>query len=127
MSEEPKPLLQQIPVVRDEDGHFYHPDLRRFWEVEMEGAERCTPAQWEALCERAGITTRLVWLSSEPMDHPAYVAYFDNGGGAKDWDPSPPRGYWLIEIGDSEDGPYAVWATPIAAPTGDDTDMPRNV
>ncbi|MCM2546152.1 hypothetical protein ACVCII_04250 [Burkholderia glumae] len=37
-------LLQQIPVVRDENGYFIHPDLLHFWTVTMDGAEHCTPA-----------------------------------------------------------------------------------
>lgn len=119
-----KPLLQKIPVVRDEDGYFCHPDLMHFWQVEMDGAENCTAAQWEALCERAGITTQMVWLENDSMDSPAYVAYFDNEEGATAWDPSPPPGYWLIDIGDSEDGPYAVWATHAEASTERDVTSP---
>lgn len=105
-------MLQKIPVVRDECGHFLHPDLRHFWDVTMNGAEHCSPVEWEELCERAGIKTQIVRLENQESTHPAYVSYFENGSGdISAWDPSPPPGWWLIDIGDSEDGPYAVWAT----------------
>ncbi|WP_257757848.1 hypothetical protein [Burkholderia glumae] len=105
-------LLQQIPVVRDENGYFIHPDLLHFWTVTMDGAEHCTPQQWEDLETRAGIKTSIYHLESENIDHPAYVSYFDNGSAdISEWDPSPEPGWWLIEIGDSDDGPYAVHAT----------------
>lgn len=107
-----KPLLQKIPVARDEHGYWSHPDLIHFWQVDMEGAEHCTEAQWKDLERRAGIQTRVVHLESEPMEHPAYVSYFDNGApDISEWDPAPPPGWWLIDIGDHEDGPFAVWAT----------------
>ena len=32
-----KPILQKMPVTRDENGYWTHPDLERFWEVEMAG------------------------------------------------------------------------------------------
>lgn len=105
-------LLQKVPVVRDENGFWSHPDLIHFWHVEMQDAERCTKEQWEALERRAGIKTQIVHLESEPMDHPAYISYFDNGSpDISEWDPSPPPGWWLIDICDNEDGPFAVWAT----------------
>ena len=107
-----KPLLQKISVIRDEDGYFMHPDLAHFWRVEMNDAECCTPQQWEDLERRAGIKTQTAYLETESMDHPAYVSYFDNGDlNISAWDPSPPSGWWLIEICDAEDGPFAVWAT----------------
>jgi hypothetical protein len=105
-------LLKQIPVVRDECGYFMHPDLAHFWTVEMNEAEHCTKEQWAALEARAGIKTDVVYLETEPMDHPAYVSYYDNDDpDISAWDPSPPPGWWLLEICDGEDGPFAVWAT----------------
>ncbi|RQT38681.1 hypothetical protein DF036_06765 [Burkholderia contaminans] len=105
-------ILQKIPVVRDKDGYFIHPDLLHFWLVTMDGAEHCTKEQWSALEARAGVKTTIYHLESENEDHPAYVSYFDNGNlYITDWDPSPKQGWWLIEIGDSEDGPYAIYAT----------------
>ncbi|MBU9629374.1 hypothetical protein KTE60_08755 [Burkholderia multivorans] len=107
-----QPILQQIPVVRDENGYFIHPDLLHFWTVTMDGAERCSSQQWDDLETRAGIKTATYRLESENVDHPAYVSYFDNGDpDISAWDRSPDPGWWLLEIGDSEDGPYAVYAT----------------
>jgi hypothetical protein len=106
------PILQKMPVTRDENGYWIHPDLLHFWQVDMKGAEWCDSVQWEELCERARIETQIVRLENGPIDHPAYVSYYDNGSlDISEWDPSPPPGWWLIDIGDSEGGPYAVWAT----------------
>ncbi|HDR9756474.1 TPA: hypothetical protein QDC44_000524 [Burkholderia cepacia ATCC 25416] len=106
-----QPMLQKIPVVRDQNGFFIHPDLLHFWTVTMDGAEHCTKEQWAALETQAGIKTSLYHLENENPDHPAYVAYFDRGEGASLWNPEPDPGWWLIEIGDNEDGPYAVYET----------------
>jgi hypothetical protein len=109
---ETKTLLQQIPVTRDENGYFMHPDLAHFWLVEMDEAEHCTNERWADLEKRAGIKTQTVYLETEPIDHPAYVSYYDNeNADISEWDPSPPPGWWLLEICDSEDGPFAIWAT----------------
>ncbi|MCA8213694.1 hypothetical protein LGN20_07230 [Burkholderia cepacia] len=105
------PILQKIPVVRDQDGYFIHPDLRHFWTVTMDGAEHCSKDRWAALEAQAGIKTSIYYLESEPEDHPAVQAYWERGEGACQWDPKPEPGWWLIEIGDSEDGPYAAYAT----------------
>jgi len=105
-------LLQKIPVTRDENGYWSHPDLIHFWQVTMDGTEHCTKEQWADLERRAGIQTQIVYLETEPLEHPAYVSYFDNGNGdISEWDQSPPPGWWLIDICDNEDGPFAVWAT----------------
>jgi hypothetical protein len=107
-----KPMLHKIPVVRDQAGHFIHPDLLHFWTVTMDGAERCTPGQWAALEAQAGIKTSIYHLESEDIDHPAYASHFDDGNlNITAWDPAPDPGWWMIEIGDGEDGPYAVYAT----------------
>lgn len=103
--------LKQIPVVRDEDGYFHHPDIRHFWEVTMGGAEHCTKEQWQAFEAEAGVKTQIVYLETEAENHPACVEYFERGGGVSLWDPAPPPGWWLVEISDTEDGPFAVWAT----------------
>ncbi|RQQ37096.1 hypothetical protein DF118_01545 [Burkholderia stagnalis] len=104
-------MLQKISVVRDPDGYFIHPDLRHFWHVTMDGAEHCTREQWTALEAQAGIKTSIYYLESEPEDHPAVQAYWERGEGVSAWILEPEPGWWLIEIGDSEDGPYAVYAT----------------
>lgn len=112
MSDETKRILQKIPVERDENGFWSHPDILHFWQVEMKGAEHCNAVEWEELERRASIKTQIAHLESESMEHPAYVSYFDNGNlDISEWDPAPPPGWWLIDIGDGDDGPFAVWAT----------------
>jgi len=108
-----KTVLQPVAVVRNEDGYFCHPAVREFWDVDMAGRETCTREEWEAFEERNGIETHLDRLEFYPIDHPAYVAYFDNeDGNVTAWEPTRPSGdgWFLLDISDSEDGPFAVFA-----------------
>lgn len=103
--------LLPLPAVRDEDGYFIHPVLLDFWVNEMGEAEHCTKEQFAAWEERNGIETNVDRLEFYPLDHPAYVDYFDNGGNASLWKPESPGPDWfLIEVAGSEDGPFAVFA-----------------
>lgn len=107
--------LRAMEVNRDDDGYWCHPDLVHFWTVTMNEAESCTPEQWQALEQEAGITTTFAMLESEPIDHPAYIAYFDNGDAdISAWEPAVPNGYWILSISCTEDGPYAIFATEAA-------------
>lgn len=111
-------VLQPVEVVRNEDGYFWHPAVHHFWDVEMAGYEACTREQWEAFEKRNGIETYVDLLESYPIDHPAYVAYFDNDdGNVTAWEPTRPPGdgWFLLTIGDSEDGPFATFARPRGA------------
>ncbi|WP_156441340.1 MULTISPECIES: hypothetical protein [unclassified Burkholderia] len=72
-------VLQPIPVIRDENGYFMHPDLRRFCNVTMSGAKQCGALEWAALEAQAGVKTSVYLLESEPQDHPAVDAYFVRG------------------------------------------------
>jgi hypothetical protein len=104
--------LRAVEVNRDECGYWCHPDILHFWTVTMDNAEYCTPEQWKALEQEAGIQTTFTRLEYEDMEHPAYVSYFDNDdGNVSGWNPEVPDGWWLLEISDGDDGPYAVFAT----------------
>lgn len=108
-------VLQPVEVVRNEDGYFLHPAVSHFWNVEMAGYEHCTREQWQAFEKRNGIETAYDQLEHYPLDHPVYVSYFDNEDtDISAWQPTPPPGdgWFLITIGDSEDGPYATFARP---------------
>lgn len=101
--------LNPVAVVLCEDGYLRHPALALFWDVEMDGAERCSPAQWEAWIERHGIETKLVHHDSEDMNHPGYVGYFDNCGNTTQWKPEAPNGedWFMLRSRDSEDRSFA--------------------
>jgi hypothetical protein len=95
-------LIEATEVKRDEAGFWYHPDIPEF----EEGQER----EYRAWLAEQLLETRFMFLEYE---HPAYVRYFEEGDpDCSDWNPQPPdgEGWWLLAIGDTEDGPVATWA-----------------
>jgi hypothetical protein len=103
-------LIQAAPVVRDENGNWWHPDMPEF----EEGQE----AEWKAWVEAQGLVMTHGLLEHLDCDHPAYIAYYGddlNEGGSCDfsaWVDEPPRGegWFTLAICDTEDGPSWTWA-----------------
>lgn len=98
-------LISPAPVLRDETGCWWHPDMPEF----DEGQE----ADWKAWIEQQGLVLSRSFLEYVSDDHPAYVAYFDNGDSDfSAWVDEPPEGdgWFTLAIFDSEDGPVWTWA-----------------
>jgi hypothetical protein len=103
-------LLQPAEVKRDEDGLWYHPDLPTF-----EGSDEADESSpnWEEWKRQQGLEITWCALEDEPEDHPAYQAYWVEGSiNISAWNPTWPdgEGWFLLEIGDTEDGPRAWFA-----------------
>lgn len=104
-------LIGPAPVERDENGWWSHPGIPSFNEGEKEAYGAWITAQ--------GLVTTYRELDSEDWDHPAYVAYFDEGGSSvAGWDPAAPagEGWFTISIHETDDSPVWVWAR--SAPAG---------
>lgn len=106
-------LIQSMPVQRDKDGHWYHPDMPDF----DEGQE----AEWKAWLAAQGLEVTQTYLEWEDIDHPAYIAYFDEEScDWSMWNPTPPsgEGWFTLIVQDTEDGPCWVWARQVSGTTG---------
>lgn len=100
------PMLQLIlplPVQRDSEGWWSHPDLPDFDEDHQ---------AYKAWMIAQGLETCFHSLDSEDDNHPAYVTYFDQDAcHVRDWNDEAPagEGWFTLSIHDSEDGPQWVW------------------
>lgn len=93
-------LLAPREIVRDKDGYLVHPD----YPICDEGTRT------DRFLEAFGIESAFVG-----MEHDASEALYEkylNGGEASAWTPTPPAGdgWALLELYDTENGPYALFA-----------------
>lgn len=98
-------LIQAAPVERATDGSWFHPGMPLFDEGQND--------EWCAWIAEQGLTVWRRLLEDEDLDHPAHVAYFDEGGGSYSaWEAAPPdgEGWFTLVIADTEDGPVWAWA-----------------
>ncbi len=99
-------LIEPAEVVRDEDGFFYHP---------------CLPDDDNEFIPIAWFTERGIETSAAEMEYDAtpneWDRYTETGeADCSYWEPSRPDGdgWFILMIGDTEDGPQCVWGRPIA-------------
>lgn len=107
-------LIQPLPVERDADGLWYHPGIPKL----DEGQD----AEWKAWLEVQGLEVTQDYLEWEDMDHPAYIAYFDEeSASCALWNPTPPagEGWFTLMVTDTEDGPCWVWTRRAASTDGE--------
>lgn len=96
-----KKLLTPREIVRDENGWLSHPD----YPICDEGTNA------DAFLGAFGIET---WFRSMESDMPDFAERYQQQGlsNCAEWTPTPPDGdgWVLLEIYDTEDGPYALFA-----------------
>lgn len=96
-------LIQPTPVVRDEDGMFWHPDLPSFEEGDEEKSK-----QWIA---DQGLSVLRVSLENAEVE--IADRYFEAGEpDCSYWEPARPSGddWFCLSINDTDDGPVCWWA-----------------
>lgn len=106
--------IQAAPVLRDEGGNWWHPDMPAFDEGDGDKFTAWLTAQ--------GLELSRAELGDEPEEHPAYKAIFEEAScDFSAWEPEPPAGagWFMLAISDTEDGPACCWVrrAPPAAPT----------
>lgn len=102
-------LIEPAPVMRDGTGCWWHPDMPEFEEGQGD--------EWRAWQAEQQLDLRYACLDGEDMDHPVYIAVFDEGGcDFSAWEPTAPagEGWFTLCIGDTEDGPQWCWARRMA-------------
>lgn len=101
--------LNAVPVVRDAEGWWSHPDYLN--EPEFADRETIPEAEYLAYCRARGITT--TWTSLEGDDEVQSEHYQESGcADCSFWTPSQPagEGWFMLAIQDTEDyGPVCVW------------------
>lgn len=100
-------LLAPRAIVRDENGHLTHPDLPACDEG----------VRYDDLLAVFGIESAFVGMESD-APHDVSERYFDSGDpDCSYWTPTPPDGdgWMLLEIYDTEDGPYALFGRAMPA------------
>lgn len=105
--------IHAAPVLRDETGNWWHPDMPPFDEGDGE--------KFKAWLKAQGLELARAELGDEPEDHPAYKAVFEDANcDFSAWEPEPPSGagWFMLAISDTEDGPACCWVrrAPLAAP-----------
>lgn len=100
--------VEAMPVVRDEYGHWTHPD----WPV------RATPEESSEVPTARALGLELRWSTMESqVSDETMERYFDsNSPDCSYWMPEPPDGdpaWFLTAIFDGEDGPVAHWCRPL--------------
>ena len=109
MPEEIK-LIQPVPVVRDENGMFQHPDLPDFDEGDGDKSKAWTAAQ--------GLEVAMVSLDGSAPEEVA-DRYFESGDpDCSYWEPYKPDGedWFCLAIHDTDDGPVCWWARRVVTP-----------
>ena len=98
-------LIQPVPVVRDETGCWWHPDMPDFDEGDGD--------KYEAWIKEQGLETTHDRLEDEPDENLVSKSYYEDGDpDFRGWTPKPPEGagWFPLCIGDTEDGPIWCWA-----------------
>jgi len=102
-------MIEAVGYQRDADGWWTHPHMPAFDECQ-EAFENWLIAQ--------GLELRQWSMEADLDDHP-YWDIESGGSGCVGWNPAPPGPEWfLLEIFDTDDGPYVSWVRRQAAGEG---------
>lgn len=98
-----KPITA-MPVVRDENGYWTHPEVDALLDLDF---------FWQELNTR-GMDWFMSFLEYEDEALPAWHRYFEEGSpDIHDWEPYGPwsriDGWFIASIRDTEDGPACLW------------------
>jgi hypothetical protein len=108
-------LAPEAMPARDAEGWVQHPDLDFLVVDGPDGAD--LPIDPEKM-KAAGYEAFYIGLEHDQHEgQAAYDEYFKHGGNAARWEPRPPigKGWRLIAIYDTDDGPYAMFVKAVIA------------
>lgn len=106
-------VSQLLPVecIRDEMGCWIHPEYSKYIVEKLGSPERISKQEYDALCNHFNIQTVIFYMES-CVSADDWEEMMDDCDITK-WDPIAPHGFFLIDIGFSEDDAYAVYARKI--------------
>lgn len=102
--------LNPVEVVRDETGSWIHPEFLNYLNSLEDDAEFITDEDWRKFKSDFNVETVTLWMESS-VSNDDWESMMDDCDISK-WDPIAPHGFFLIDIGFSEDDAYAIFARP---------------
>ena len=103
--------LKPAEIVRDDMGQWIHPEFGEYLDQHHRNQECITQSEWDAIKQHFNIETVTLWMESS-VSEDDWEIMMDASDITK-WDPIAPHGFFLIEIGFSEDDAYALFAREI--------------
>ena len=100
--------LNPVEVVRDETGSWIHPEFLNYLNSLEDDAEFITNEDWRKFESDFNVETVTFWMESS-VSSDDWESMMDDCDISK-WDPIAPHGFFLIDIGFSEDDAYAIFA-----------------
>lgn len=105
--------LTPIEVVRDDYGQWTHPVYLKYLDEHFGDDEFITKEQWEEMKRYFNIQTITLWLSSSVSEDDFEEIMEMETADLSKWNPSNPSGFFLIDIGYTEDDAHAFFAREI--------------
>lgn len=108
-----KNQLKPVDVVRWEGGHWAHPDYLKYVDEHFGDQESISIAEWYELKRYFNIQTVSLWLSASVSEDDFEEIMEMEKVDLSKWNPIAPDGFFLIDIGYTEEDAQAIFARPI--------------
>lgn len=105
--------LKPVEVVRWEGGHWIHPDYLKYLDDHFGDNESISLSEWNELKRYFNIQTVSLWLSASVSEDDFEEIMEMEKVDLSKWDPIAPDGFFLIDIGYTEEDAQAIFARPI--------------
>lgn len=103
--------LEPTEIIRDEIGAWIHPEYRKYLDKHHDNQEWISQTEWDEMKRYFNIKTVMLWMKASASEDD-WEVMMDTADITK-WDPIAPHGFFLIDIGFSEDDAYALFAREI--------------
>lgn len=105
--------LKPDEIIRDEMGCWVHSEYLKYLDDNHADQEWLSQSEWDQLKKHFNIVTVRLYLEGSVSDD-QYLEIMDSSDLCK-WDPVAPHGFFLIEIGFTEEGAEALFAKEVKA------------
>ncbi|SSP30573.1 Uncharacterised protein [Acinetobacter pittii] len=100
--------LKPSEIIRDVMGCWVHPEYLKYLDDNHADQEWLSQRDWDQLKEHFNIVTTRLYLEGSVSDD-QFLEIMDSSDLSK-WEPVAPHGFFLIDIGFTEDGAEALFA-----------------
>lgn len=100
--------LKPTEIIRDEMGCWSHPEYLKYLDDNHSEQEWMSQGEWDRIRDYFNIVTVRLYLEGSVSDD-QFLEIMDSSDLSK-WDPVAPHGFFLIDIGFTEDGAEALFA-----------------